>query len=146
MPIFPRRNPTVNNSDARSAGYPMINYRGLSAIANPARNNGEDIDNTPIQFRQYVNASGKQDVQIHNGLRWGIGRGRRMGYLGTGFLFAASPIIPGQQRGDAGGFHVRGPAPANIQQMWEDGPGSQPANPGGPGQIAGTQLINPMSG
>jgi hypothetical protein len=30
--------------------------------------------------------------------------------------------------------------------MWQAGPGSQPANPGGPGRIAGPQYINPMTG
>lgn len=144
MPFLPRRDHTVNNRPG--ASYKMIPYRGLSGIANPARNNGEDIDVTPRQFRQYVNASGYQDVQINNGLHRGIARGGRMRSPKAGYLFAAAPIIPGQQRGDASGFHVRGPSPMNVQNIWEAGPGSQPANPGGPGQIAGAQLYNPMSG
>lgn len=119
----------------------------MSAIPNPARLNGEDIDHTPRQFRRNVNASGLQDVQINNGLRWGVGRGNRfIPGFNVGYLYAAAPVIPGQQRGDAGGFHKRGPSPLNVQAMIQNGPGSQPANPGGPGQIAGTQLYNPMSG
>lgn len=126
----------------------MQNYRGLSAIPNPARNNGEDIDNTPRQFRRNINASGMQDVQIRNGLWHGVGRGIRNipGFTANAYLYASTPIIPGQQRGDAGGFHKRGPSPYNIQNWLQQGPGSQPSNPGGPGQIAGSQLFNPMSG
>lgn len=142
-------------TQARATGtpfYPMMNYRGLSAIPNPARNNGEDIDNTPRQFRRNVNASGLQDVQIHNGLRWGVGRGiRRIAGFGTSaypnaYLYGAAPIIPGQQRGDAGGFHKRGPSYYQIQNWLQAGPGSQPVNPGGPGTIAGSQLYNPGGG
>jgi hypothetical protein len=56
------------------------------------------------------------------------------------------PRIPGQTRGDVSGFHKRGPSPLNYDQFWQQGPGSQPSNPGGPGQIAGPQFINPMTG
>jgi len=124
----------------------MQNYRGLSAIPNPARNNGEDIDNTPRQFRRIVNASGLQDVQINNGLRYGVARGTRNTFQGVGYLYTSVPIIPGQTRGDAGGFHTKGPSPLNVQNIYQNGPGSQPANPGGPGMIAGHTLMNPMSG
>lgn len=126
------------------AQYPMINYRGLSAIPNPARNNGEDIDNTPRQFRRNVNASGLQDVQINNGLHRGIARGGRLHVVD--YLYDALVVIPGQTRGDASGFHKRGPSPYGVQNMVDATAGSQPENPGGPGQIAGTMLINPMSG
>jgi hypothetical protein len=124
--------------------YPMMNYRGLSAIPNPARNNGEDIDLTPRQFRRNVNASGLQDVQINNGLFRGIARGGRMRLID--YLYGSLVVIPGQTRGDAGGFHVRGPSSYNIQNMIDSTAGAQPENPGGPGMIAGTHLINPMSG
>lgn len=144
---------TITQAQARIPGtpyYPMESYRGLSAIPNPARNNGEDIDNTPRQFRRAVNASGLQDLQIHNGLRWGVGRGIRNIPVQSADYFwgnsAQIPVIPGQTRGDAGGFHKRGPSSYNIQNMIQSGPGSQPVNPGGPGQIAGQTLINPMSG
>lgn len=123
----------------------MQNYRGMSAIPNPARNNGEDLDATPRQFRRNVNASGLQDVQINNGLRYGVGRGTRI-YPGITYLFASAPVIPGQQRGDAGGFHKRGPSPLNVQGLIDNGPGAQPANPGGPGRVAARYIYNPMSG
>jgi len=127
--------------------YPMQNYRGLSAIPNRARLNGEDIDLTPAQFRRNVNASGLQDVQIGNGLRWGVGRGQRIfPGIPVGYLYAAAPVIPGQQRGDAAGFHKRGPSPLNMQAIFANGPGAQPDNPGGPGKVAGNLIYNPMSG
>jgi hypothetical protein len=128
--------------------YPMMNYRGLSAIPNPARNNGEDIDHTPRMFRRNVNASGLQDVQIGNGLRWGVGAGIRdiPGISVNAYRATTAPIIPGQQRGDAGGFHSRGPSPYQVQAWLRAGPGSQPTNPGGPATIAGSQLYNPGGG
>src|SRR5215469_992732 len=130
--------------------YPMMNYRGLSAIPNAARLNGEDLDATPRQFRRNVNASGLQDVQILNGLWRGVGRGVRAipGFMnyGNAYLYASNAIIPGQQRGDAGGFQQRGPSPYNVQNWLNNGPGSQPVNPGGPGRIAGPNIINPMTG
>lgn len=148
MALFKRQALQTQARVGASPYYPMQNYRGLSAIPNPARNNGEDIDNTPRQFRRNVNASGLQDVQIGNGLRWGVGRGNRNipGLTTNAYLLTAAPIIPGQQRGDAGGFHSRGPSPYNIQNWLQAGPGSQPTNPGGPATIAGNQLYNPMSG
>lgn len=105
-----------------------------------------DEDTYPHQMRRFVNASGAQDIQLHNGLRNGIAAGWRIPYRGSGWLFMAAPIIPGQTRGDVAGFHVRGPSPLNYQMMWELGPGSQPDNPGGPGRIAAARFVNPMTG
>ena len=105
-----------------------------------------DADHLPHQVRNFVNASGAQDVQLINGLQNGIAAGWRIPYHGAGWLFMAAPRIPGQQRGDVAGFHRRGPSPLNIQQMWERGPGSQPDNPGGPGRIAAPRFVNPMTG
>jgi hypothetical protein len=105
-----------------------------------------DADHLPHQLRNFVNASGAQDVQLHNGLHNGIAAGWRIPYRGSGWLFMAAPIIPGQTRGDVAGFHARGPSPLNYQQMWEQGPGSQPDNPGGPGRIAAARFVNPMTG
>jgi hypothetical protein len=105
-----------------------------------------DVDTLPHQFRRYVNASGLQDVQAINGLQYGIAAGKRIPYMGAGYLFAAAPRIPGQTRGDVGGFHKRGPSPLNYEAFWQAGPGSQPANPGGPARIAGPQFFNPMTG
>jgi hypothetical protein len=132
--------------------YPMQNYRGLSSIPNPARNNGEDLDHTPRQFRRYVDASGKVQMQIRNGLWNGVGRGI-VNLPGIPIAWVLPngpfPVIPGQMRGDAGGFHTRGPSPYNIQNMMQNTAGSQPDNPGGPGIIAiaaNGMLSNPMSG
>jgi hypothetical protein len=105
-----------------------------------------DVDRLPHQFRRIVNASGLQDVQLLNGMWNGRLAGWRIPYFGAGWLFAAAPRIPGQTRGDVGGFHPRGPSPLNYDQMWQAGPGSQPANPGGPARIASPTYINPMTG
>jgi hypothetical protein len=125
--------------------YPMTVYTGRSSIPMRARNNGDDIDLTPRTLRRYVDASGVKSVQLHNGLRWGVASGRQMLYDGS-FFYAFSPRIPGQSRGDSGGFHKRGPSPYQVSNQFQAGPGSQPEAPGGPGTLAGTQLFNPMSG
>jgi hypothetical protein len=105
-----------------------------------------DVDGLPHQLRRSVNASGAQDVQLINGLQNGIAAGLRIPYFGSGYLFMAAPRIPGQTRGDVAGFHARGPSPLNYQQLWQQGPGSQPDNPGGPGRIAAPRFVNPMTG
>lgn len=105
-----------------------------------------DVDRLPHQFRRYVNASGVQDVQIANGLRNRVAAGLRLPYLGAGWLFTVVPRIPGQTRGDVAGFHPRGPSPLNYDVFWQQGPGSQPANPGGPARIAAPNFVNPMTG
>jgi hypothetical protein len=125
---------------------PMVSYNnGLVRKLN-RQAPSTDVDAYPHQFRRYVNGSGAQDVQLINGLQNGIASGLRIPYLGAGWLFTVVPRIPGQTRGDAAGFHKRGPSPLNYQLMWQQGPGSQPANPGGPGKIAAPTFINPMSG
>lgn len=126
--------------------YPMMPYNGL-VTAYPNRRAPEtDLDLTPRQFRRYVNASGLQDVQISNGMQGKALTGRRWLYRGAGYLYVSAPTIPGQKRGDVAGFWKRGPSPLNVQQMWDDGPGSQPRNPGGPGKIAAPTYVNPMTG
>jgi len=122
--------------------YPMQVYNGATK-PNPARNNGADIDTTPIQFRRYVNM-GYTDVILHNGLRWGVAAGKM--FTPYPDFQAWVPRIPGQTRGDVAGFHKKGPSPYNIADMLTTGPGSQPEHPGGPGTIAGTRIYNPMSG
>lgn len=131
---------------AHTRAAPMQPYNGGLI---PKRNRQApscDYDALPHQVRNFVNASGAQDVQLHNGLANGVAAGFRIPYRGAGWLFMAAPIIPGQTRGDVSGFHVRGPSPLNYQMMWELGPGSQPANPGGPGRIAAPRFVNPMTG
>jgi hypothetical protein len=125
--------------------FPMRSYNnGLVSKSNrQAPSCDEDI--LPHQFRQYTDI-GALDVQINNGLAWGRMSGRIMGYANEGFLAVVVPQIPGQTRGDVAGFHKRGPSPLNFAAVWESGPGSQPSNPGGPGTVIGTQIINPMTG
>jgi hypothetical protein len=124
----------------------MQGYNGGLVRKPNRRPPSSDVDILPHQFRRFVNASGVQDVQLHNGLHNGIAAGWRIPYAGAGYLFAVVPRIPGQTRGDVAGFHKRGPSPLNYQNFWQQGPGSQPDNPGGPGRIAAPQFINPMTG
>lgn len=126
--------------------YPMQNYPIASTYKPNRRPPSTDVDILPHQFRRYVNASGVQDMQLLNGLRNGVALGLRLPYLGSGWLALAAPRIPGQTRGDVAGFHPRGPSPLNYEQMWQQGPGSQPSNPGGPARIAAPSFVNPMSG
>jgi hypothetical protein len=125
---------------------PLVPYNGGLTRKWNRLPSSSDADRLPHQSRSYVNASGALDVQIANGLRNRVGAGLRTPYFGTGWLFAAAPRIPGQTRGDVAGFHRRGPSPLNWQSMWQDGPGSQPDNPGGPGRIAAPRFVNPMTG
>ena len=125
--------------------YPMQPYRNSLVLKRNRLPPSTDVDTLPHQFRRYV-STGVQDVQLINGLQHGIAAGFRYPYAGAGWLFAVVPRIPGQTRGDVAGFHPRGPSPLNYDQMWQNGPGSQPDNPGGPGRIAGPQFYNPMTG
>lgn len=135
-----------NNGDREESHVPMKSWNGgLRPKANrQAPSCDEDV--LPRIFRRYVNASGAQDVQIQNGMRWGTLSGRRLLYAGAGYLFGTVPTIPGQTRGDQAGFHRRGPSPINYTAMWDAGPGSNPRNPGGPGRIAAPIYVNPMTG
>jgi len=96
-------------------------------------------------YRHFTNV-GVTDVQLNNGLRWGVASGVRWGYRGAGYLNVTAPRIPGQTRDNAAGYHKRGPSPLNVQALYLAGPGSQPDNPGGPGTIAAPMFYNPMSG
>jgi hypothetical protein len=125
--------------------YPMQPYRNSLVSKRNRQAPSSDVDTLPHQFRRYV-STGVQDVQLLNGMANGRLAGWRIPYLGAGWLFAVVPRIPGQTRGDVAGFHPRGPSPLNYEQMWQNGPGSQPDNPGGPGRIAAPQYYNPMTG
>lgn len=125
--------------------YPMQPYRNTLVPKVNRKAPSSDVDTMPHQFRRYV-ATGVQDVQLINGLQNGIAAGWRIPYAGAGYLFAVVPRIPGQTRGDVAGFHPRGPSPLNYDNLWQQGPGSQPSNPGGPGRIASPQFYNPMTG
>ena len=112
-----------------------------------------DYDETPVQFRRYMgDVSGKSNVQIWNGLRSRIGTGWRFAYSGAGYLNVVQPQIPGQTRGNymgrisAATIGTRGPFESLANDLFQWGPGSQPAHPGGPGRIASPQYINPGTG
>ena len=147
---------TVGETDSGQPSYPgsahmyrespMKSYAGSLVSKRNRQAPSSDVDTLPHQQRDFVDASGATQVQIFNGLRWGVASGRRIGYPGVGFLYAVVPQIPGQTRGDAAGFHKKGPSPLNVQYLYNQGPGSQPANPGGPGQVASLNIVNPMTG
>ena len=126
--------------------YPMIPYN-RSMRPNPARDNGSDLESTPVSWREKQNPNGALDVQLINGVAQQSTKkvdstlGGRVGYL-----YGVSQIIPPHSWRDYGGWHIRGPAPANVQNLWEAGPGAQPATPGGPGKIASPAFVNPMTG
>lgn len=101
-------------------------------------------DHTPVTFRRYVNASGVQDVQIKNPVAHTTRK--HVLYSNHGYLQSVAPVIPGQMRDNFGGQHKRGIDPLSYDTLWNAGPGSQPANPGGPGQIAAPSFFNPGLG
>lgn len=125
---------------------PVVSYNGLVSY-DLARSPGAfGRDYAPHLFRQWTNL-GYTDVQLRNGLGGQVGSGRRFPYYSQMFMFAYIPVIPGQTRGDVGGFVPRGPSPYNVEDWLQAGPGSQPEHPGGPGQIVGSNIIyNPMGG
>jgi hypothetical protein len=127
--------------------YPVMPWNGLIRPNVTARlsQGGADYGRAPILIRQWTNL-GYNDVQLHNGMGRGQLNGQLYPYYQQVFVWAYMPRIPGQTRGDVGGFHKRGPSIYNVQDMLMNGPGSQPEHPGGPGQVAGTTIINPMSG
>ena len=126
--------------------YPMQILNGLVMPKLDRQAPSSDYDETPILFRRYLNTSGVQDVQIWNGLRNRIATGYRFTFPGAGYLNVAMPRIPGQTRGNYGGFIPRGPSPYTYQDIFDAGPGSQPAHPGGPARIAAPQYVNPFTG
>lgn len=135
--------------------YPMQPYNGLTTTDPAVLSNTAVIkDRRPYGQRRFNNI-GYLDVQLKNGLGNGVMAGSMYWVGANGQRQQASPYpigqsyvpyIPGQTRGDAGGFQKRGPSPYNVQDMMQAGPGSQPTHPGGPGTIVGTQIYNPMSG
>jgi len=149
----------VSDSDTGQLAYPDFGAAIHTAPAGMQSYNGglvrkwnrlpssSDADRLPHQYRRYMgDVSGQSNIQLNNGLQRGIASGLRINYAGAGYLFTVVPRIPGQTRGDVAGFHKRGPSPLNVDKLWQAGPGSQPANPGGPGKIAAPTFVNPMSG
>lgn len=137
---YPDYGPTLN---AGVLGMRSIN--GCETWKPNRRPSQSDVDMSPWLARRYTNM-GVTDVQLNNGLANGVASGKRVPYQGTGYLYGVMPIIPGQTRDNAAGYHKRGPSPYNVQDVYTAGPGAQPDHPGGPGKIAGTMFVNPMSG
>ncbi len=146
-----------SNTDTGQYQYPSHSTALTTAPARMMRLNGlefskrnrqapqSDVDLTPYLVRRFTNVS-VTDVQLINGLQYKTGTGKRWGYRGTGYLWTVQPRIPGQTRDNAAGFHRRGPSVYNVQDVFANGPGSQPEHPGGPGKIAAPTFINPMTG
>jgi hypothetical protein len=124
--------------------YPMAVQNGY-LTAKPDRSAPQtDVDHAPREYRNVVDASGYKHVQLNNGLFRRIGSGLRGPLAFVTYLYAAMPVIPGQMRDNFGGYqHPRGIDPQSYAQLWADGPGSQPVNPGGPGKIAADYFVNP---
>lgn len=125
--------------------YPMMSYNYLQVPKRNRQAPTSDLDYYPRPLRILNNLS-VTDVQINNGMRWRVLAGLRIPYRGAGYMYGVVPQIPGQTRDNAAGYHTRGPSPLNVAAMWNAGPGSQPANPGGPGKIAAPMFYNPMTG
>lgn len=123
---------------------PMILDNGYLTRARNRAAPSTDKDSTPREFRRYVDASGFAHVQADNGLHRRVASGLRGPLAFVNYLYAIQPIIPGQTRDNYGGFHhPRGIDPQSYAQLWADGPGAQPVNPGGPGKIASNYFVNP---
>lgn len=137
---YPHWGPTLTGSV-----YPMQNINGCETRKANRRPSQSDVDMSPWPIRRFTNM-GTSDVQLNNGLAYGVASGKRINYQGTGYLYAVQPIIPGQTRDNVAGFHRRGPSPYNVNDLYTAGPGAQPEHPGGPGKIAAPTFINPMSG
>ena len=123
-----------------TAIYPMMSYDGLVTRAPNRRAPETDLDHRPREFRRFVDNSA-HPVQLNNGLRYSAAMGKRIPWVS--FTYASTPIIPGQRRDNYGGFVNHGIGPLEYENIFEAGPGSQPANPGGVRQIAGSGLYNP---
>jgi hypothetical protein len=105
-----------------------------------------DIDETPIIFTRFATRWG--DVQLKNGLANGVASGKIWGYRGEGWYDMVVPQVPGQSRlfsRRTSDFVIRGPAPSQWQAAYNNTAGSQPAYPGGPGQVMGSSLTSPST-
>jgi hypothetical protein len=135
----PSAGQVVNNG---TPYYPM-------AIANGYLTAGKQhapqtaVDHEPREFQRIVDASGFKHVQINNGLQRRTGSGLMGPINMQDYLSTVVPIVPGQTRDNYGGFHKKGIDPQSYAQLWADGPGAQPVNPGGPGKIAADYFVNP---
>lgn len=120
-------------------GHPLVVFPGYGV--NQARNNGADLEPVPITPVKHQNWPEMQ-IQLMNG--WELTNfGRKISYddylrlLTSSNEKARSYLAPGT-KGIAAGNQRIGPSPLNVTAYMQSGPGSQPSNPGGPGQLAGS--------
>lgn len=143
------RNPPVVIDQLRvkdTPFYPVVSYNGMVDYDLSRSPGAFGRDTAPHLHRKWTNL-GYNDVIIRNGLGRGVASGRKFPYFAQMYVWNFIPRIPGQTRGDAGGFHKRGPSSYNVEDWIQAGPGSQPEHPGGPGQVVGSNVVyNPMSG
>lgn len=106
---------------------------------NAARNNGADIEPIPITPVRAQNWPEMQ-IQMHTG--WdSLSFGRKLSYdsylrmLTDSATKQRNYLIPSPS-GIGPSAGRPGPAPANVNQLIQNGPGQQPPSPGGPGMIA----------
>lgn len=139
------RYPEYGSGLSCGTAYPMELLNGREFSKRNRQAPQSDVDMYPYPIRRYTNMS-VTDVQLGNGLRNRVASGLRIPYPGAGYLNVVRPQIPGQTRDNVAGYHKKGPSPYRVQDVWTNGPGSQPEHPGGPGKIAASAFINPMSG
>ena len=124
--------------------YPMQVDNGFLTRSHNRGAPSTDLDSTPREYARIIDASGFKHVQAKAGTERRLRSGLRGPLNFVTYLYASMPIIPGQTRDNYGGFHhPRGIDPQSYAQLWADGPGAQPVNPGGPGRIAADYFINP---
>ena len=132
------RTPHTTPDPQSGTGHALYVFPGYGV--NQARNNGADLEPIPITPVKHQNWPEMQ-IQLDN-IVGRLNFGRKMSYddylrlLTTSNEKAQSYLSPGP-KGVALGNQRIGPSPLNVQSQAQNGPGSQPSNPGGPGQLAG---------
>lgn len=115
---------------------PMSVYQGK--VPNPHILYGQfDMETAPTTFARIATRWG--DLQLSNGVG-STNFGRRFTYSNVGYLANVMPTIPGQSRLSGttpNSYPARGTAPSQWQFHVDNGPGSQPNYPGGPGYVMG---------
>lgn len=132
------RSPHYTPDPQSGTGHPLYVFPGYGA--NSARMNATDIEPIPITPVKHQNWPEMQ-IQLDNAVGK-LNFGRKMSYddylrlLTSSSEKARSYLTPGRNGVPAGNVRI-GPSPLNVQANAQTGPGAQPSNPGGPGQMAG---------
>lgn len=104
-----------------------------------------DIDPYPVTFRRHLHWAG---AQLHTGVD--TITHHKIALPAAAYNFGQTPRSPGLDRVNGRNFAdfvPRGPAPAQWNYHFQQGPGLQPSSPGGPGQVSmATPLYNPGTG